>query len=145
MLDVSKFKLSHPGGRFVIEYNVGRDVSKFFYGGYILETSSGMKPQTHSNSARHIVNSLVIARLEEKAKTFAARIEASTEVGKNTNCFTFRAEGPEVSFQLPASTDVTAIGRHFLVRSFTNPRVSRHYTVCTSMKKEIYEELCGAV
>lgn len=44
VLDISKFKLSHPGGKFVLEYNIGRDVSKFFYGGYILETMSGMKP-----------------------------------------------------------------------------------------------------
>ena len=96
VLDISKFKLSHPGGKFVLEYNVGRDVSKFFYGGYILETSNGIKPHTHSNSARYIVNSLAIARLEEKAKSFAARIVSSSEVGKNTNCFTFRAEGPEI-------------------------------------------------
>eukprot|EP00347_Sterkiella_histriomuscorum_P024123 403332230 len=145
VLDVSRFKLSHPGGKFVLDYNVGRDISKFFYGGYTLETSSGLKPHTHSNMARHILNSLVIARLEEKAKSFAARIVSSSEVGKNTNCFHFRAEGPEITFSLPASTDVTAIGRHFLIRSFTNSKVKRHYTVCTSMKKEIYDELCGAI
>jgi cytochrome b involved in lipid metabolism len=67
VLDISSFKLSHPGGKFVLEYNVGRDVSKFFYGGYTLETSSGLKPHTHSNMARYIANSLIIARLEEKA------------------------------------------------------------------------------
>ena len=32
VLDVSKFSLNHPGGRFAIEHNVGRDISKFFYG-----------------------------------------------------------------------------------------------------------------
>lgn len=145
VLDISKFKGSHPGGKFVLEYNVGRDVSKFFYGGYTLETSSGMRPHTHSNSARYIVNSLVIARLEEKASSFATRIVSSTEVGKNTNCITLKAEGPDVSFRLPSSIDVTAIGRHFLIRSFSMPRVKRHYTVCTSMQKELYEELVNAI
>lgn len=96
VLDVSSFKLSHPGGKFVLDYNVGRDISKFFYGGYTLENSTGLKPHTHSNMARCIANSLVIARLEEKAKTFAARIVTSGEVGRNTNCFMLRAEGPEV-------------------------------------------------
>jgi len=91
------------------------------------------------------VNSLVIARLEEKAKTFAARIVKSVEVGKNTNCFTLRAEGPDVDFKLPSSTDVTSIGRHFLIRSFSMPKVKRHYTVCTCMQKEIYEELCNSI
>jgi cytochrome b involved in lipid metabolism len=28
---------NHPGGKFVIEHNIGRDVSKFFYGGYSLD------------------------------------------------------------------------------------------------------------
>lgn len=37
ILDVSAFKSGHPGGRFLIEHNIGRDVSKFFYGGYTLE------------------------------------------------------------------------------------------------------------
>lgn len=98
VLDISRFKFSHPGGKFAIDYNIGRDVSKFFYGGYLLENNSGLKPHTHSNMARCIVNSLVIARLEERAKTFAARIVASSEVGRNTNCFTLRAEGLDVKF-----------------------------------------------
>ncbi|CDW78413.1 cytochrome b5-like heme steroid binding domain containing protein [Stylonychia lemnae] len=145
VLDISKFKLSHPGGKFLLDYNIGRDISKFFYGGYTLENGGGCSPHSHSNMARCIVNTLVIARLEEKAKTFAARIVTSTEVGRNTNTFTLKAEGPEVHFKLPSSTDVTAIGRHFLIRSFSNSKVKRHYTVCTCMKKEIYDELCNAL
>jgi cytochrome b involved in lipid metabolism len=34
VLDVSKYMVNHPGGKFVIEYNIGKDISKFFYGGY---------------------------------------------------------------------------------------------------------------
>ena len=34
VLDVTEFKAKHPGGKFVVEHNIGRDVSKFFYGGY---------------------------------------------------------------------------------------------------------------
>lgn len=74
VLDVSRFKLSHPGGKFVLQYNIGRDVSKFFYGGYVLENGTGLKPHAHSNVARCIVNSLAVARLEERAKTFSCRI-----------------------------------------------------------------------
>ena len=39
VLDVTDFAKSHPGGRFLIEKNFGRDISKFFYGGYSLEPS----------------------------------------------------------------------------------------------------------
>ena len=38
VLDVSKFQWFHPGGRFLITQNVGRDISKFFHGGYALES-----------------------------------------------------------------------------------------------------------
>ena len=37
ILDVSRFRYNHPGGNFLIHQNIGRDISKFFYGGYILE------------------------------------------------------------------------------------------------------------
>ena len=37
ILDVTKFMGEHPGGLFSLEHNVGRDISKFFYGGYSLE------------------------------------------------------------------------------------------------------------
>ena len=37
VLDISKYKFYHPGGLFVLEHNIGRDISKFFYGGYQLE------------------------------------------------------------------------------------------------------------
>lgn len=37
VLDVTKFIDYHPGGKFVLKINNGRDISKFFYGGYCLE------------------------------------------------------------------------------------------------------------
>lgn len=62
VVDLSKFKFSHPGGKFVIEHNIGRDISKFFYGSYMLENN--MKPHLHSNIARRIVNEITIGRLK---------------------------------------------------------------------------------
>jgi cytochrome b involved in lipid metabolism len=37
VLDIGRFMGEHPGGLFALEHNVGRDISKFFYGGYSLE------------------------------------------------------------------------------------------------------------
>ena len=37
VLDINKFIPQHPGGKFVLEHTIGRDISKFFYGGYNLE------------------------------------------------------------------------------------------------------------
>ena len=71
VLDVTKFMSNHPGGQFVVETNVGRDISKFFYGGYQLENYTSMSTyHTHSNVARLVVNSLIIGRLEKKVPTF---------------------------------------------------------------------------
>ena len=75
VLDISQYQFNHPGGRFVIEHNIGRDISKFFYGGYALEFSSGHRPYLHSNVARYVVNSLVIARLEKKCERFLCKQE----------------------------------------------------------------------
>ena len=67
VLDVSSFRYSHPGGTFLITQNVGRDISKFFYGGYCLENFTGQTPYYHSNIAKVVVNSLIVAQLDEKA------------------------------------------------------------------------------
>lgn len=69
VLDVSEFMDKHPGGRFLLKHNVGRDISKFFYGGYCLDGNFQDKPRrgaVHSNYARRIVNSLIVAYYEKE-------------------------------------------------------------------------------
>ena len=60
VLDVGEFMHKHPGGRFVLKHNIGRDISKYFYGGYTLDGNTNRKnPRAgvvHSNVARKIVN-----------------------------------------------------------------------------------------
>jgi hypothetical protein len=62
ILDVEQYAEYHPGGAFVINHNVGREVDKYFYGGYALE--DGMLGWRHSNISRKIVNDLSIGVLE---------------------------------------------------------------------------------
>ena len=64
VLDVKAYKKYHPGGSFLVKQTVGRDISKFFYGGYTIEYEEGYKPYAHSNIARMVVNNLAIAYLE---------------------------------------------------------------------------------
>ena len=55
ILDVGDYMDNHPGGKFLLEHNIGRDISKFFYGGYGLDgnvLASGSLKNTHSNVAR---------------------------------------------------------------------------------------------
>jgi len=65
VLDVTQFASEHPGGRFLISQNVGKDISRFFHGGYSYEPLANN--HTHSNFARKIVNSLIVARFEGTA------------------------------------------------------------------------------
>jgi cytochrome b involved in lipid metabolism len=73
VLNVAELKYNHPGGKFMIEHNIGRDISKFFYGGYSLAHET-ISPHTHSNIARTYVNDLVIARFVEEALSIKAEI-----------------------------------------------------------------------
>lgn len=91
VLDVSGFMRNHAGGRFVIEQNVGRDISKFFYGGYILEPQAGNKPHTHSNIARKIVNVLSKYTLHTESPVMAAKITSKAPINNTTSTITFTA------------------------------------------------------
>ena len=73
VLDVSKFIEYHPGGRFVLTHNIGRDISKFFYGGYSLDgnlrrPNKPTKGHVHSNYARRIVNECIVAHFNSHLK-----------------------------------------------------------------------------
>ena len=57
----------HPGGTFSLYQNIGRDVSKFFHGGYSLENKSKVPEHRHSNDARMIVNDLIIGKFESSS------------------------------------------------------------------------------
>ena len=60
---------SHPGGSFSLKHNVGRDISKFFHGGYSLENIDAVPNITHSLDARIIANDLIVGRLEGRSQT----------------------------------------------------------------------------
>jgi cytochrome b involved in lipid metabolism len=46
VLDVEGYLIHHPGGQFVMTRNYGRDISKYFFGGYAM--IKGQKQQVHS-------------------------------------------------------------------------------------------------
>ena len=48
VLRTAGYERIHPGGKFTITKNFGRDVAKFFYGNYALTSGKLTKPHTHS-------------------------------------------------------------------------------------------------
>ncbi len=124
VVDLSKYKFNHPGGKFVLEHNIGRDISKFFYGSYMLEND--LKPHVHSNIARNIVNELTVGKLVETAITHTMVISASQVVNSNCKTFILRSQGAgHKNFVHPASDDMSSFGRHYMIRTFENPGLKR--------------------
>lgn len=83
VLDMGSYIEKHPGGRFSIEANVGRDVSKYFYGGYALENINPVKPHTHSNDARRLVDKLAIGYLDKRTAVNRMKIHEATPANQN--------------------------------------------------------------
>ena len=86
MVDLSDFMYSHPGGTHLIEHNIGRDISKFFYGGYsfdgnITKPSDAGKnikqkeKHAHTNIARMIMVKHIIGTLERESCNFNGLID----------------------------------------------------------------------
>ena len=75
VVDLSKFKFNHPGGKFVIQHNVGKDISKYFYGSYMLENNLGK--HLHSNIARKIANEIAVGKLKDNIPPYTMIVSAS--------------------------------------------------------------------
>jgi len=48
VLNLDGYYWRHPGGKFNLTHNYGRDISKFFFGGYNLVNVKGKRPTHHS-------------------------------------------------------------------------------------------------
>lgn len=145
ILDVSQFMSEHPGGRFLVEHSIGRDVSKYFYGGYVMENGVGLTPHRHSNVARSIVNKIVVGRLNDRAHTFTVRVSATQVINHFSKVFIMRVEGPDPNWRAPESTDLSQFGRHYLLRSYSRSKVKRHYSVASCMRNDAYQQYLGLV
>ena len=65
VLDLNGFERIHPGGKFNLTHNLGRDISKFFFGGYSLVNIPKRTPHHHSQAALDIVKTLVVGVLKD--------------------------------------------------------------------------------
>ena len=122
VVDVTSFAGSHPGGRFVLEKNNGKDISKYFHGGYSFEPLQGSTNHRHSNYARTIVNSLIVARYVSKKESVVASIADSATTSQQYDSIkTFKLQvirGEEQEFKRLIHNfypDFVAMGKHYLV------------------------------
>ena len=127
VLDVKEYQDFHPGGNFLIKYNIGRDVSKFFYGGYALDNTQNSKGvYTHSSKARQVVNTLVIAYLEKPTQSMSAKVGKSYAINKTAKTYEFDLEQnsptkkgddtlSEIKNEFVDDSLAENIGKHYLV------------------------------
>ena len=128
VLDTEDFYRLHPGGKFNLLQNIGRDITKFINGAYILVNDKKNKPHTHSAAALDIIKSMIIGELEgqyfvqdEKFKLFK-----KAAVNSDTSTFTFASiDGKPIKNLKCWYNDPGMIGRHFVVYSSKAPHVKR--------------------
>ena len=66
VINLKGYEKLHPGGKFVLRQNYGRDISKFFNGGYSLIQGPGIKPHHHSAHALKILKGLIVGVLKNQ-------------------------------------------------------------------------------
>lgn len=146
VLDISGFARTHPGGAFVLRQNIGRDISKFFYGGYSMENQHFPAEwlhfptqHFHSNMARKVANSIIVGRLVELANEEVFEISERFEVNSFTQTITLTSDSSTAKARL-FYEDLSMVGKHFLVRDVSRPSLKRHYTTANCMKPNVYAE-----
>ncbi len=135
-----------------MNHTVGKDISKFFYGGYALDGNSPIPGTSipvwnHSNIARKIVNQLAVARyVRSGTPVFSAKICDKVALNTHTTCFTLKCDKviKGLSLYYP---DLSTLGKNFLV-SAPNFRkrgkiIHRHYTIANCMQKNFYQDICS--
>ena len=91
VLNVEAFAKEHPGGRFLITHNIGRDISKFYYGGYSLEDNlraSPAKGHIHTIFADRIVKDLAISRFMDEEDVATTRCLIREDLCRDVNSTT---------------------------------------------------------
>jgi len=93
VIDLGDFIHLHPGGKFNLEHNLGRDISKFFNGGYVLVNQKGTRPHTHSVAALDIVKTMIVGYLEKQSDVVDEKFKLSDKkpVNSDTATFTFNS------------------------------------------------------
>lgn len=102
VLDVENYIPMHPGGRFVIEKNLGRDISKFYYGGYSILSDFSISVHVHSRQADVQVYGMIIGHIRDQEKgcqVHEVQIAKKIQHTADTASFKFETVGRDTKFQ----------------------------------------------
>ena len=102
-------------------------------------------PYKHSNVARSIVNRLIVGQLNDQASTFTGRIKSISEHLENPSVKVFTIKPVDHTSPLPVASELGQLGKHHLIKSANLQGVSRHYTITSCLKEEIYQDYLNAI
>ena len=147
VLDVSSYAHFHPGGSFVIEQLIGKDISEYFHGGFSMTELQGDESTkdtkySHSNYARLICNGLCIGKLESASTRLEFRSvfvdkEKLYEVNDTTTTVEFELKDQDQEFS--GLYEIENLGKHMTITGtvYDSPdkkwlceKVRRQYTLC---------------
>ena len=137
ILDVSGFRLNHPGGTVIFDEIYGQDAGKYINGSS--SVNDEISPYTHSRIAKNMINFLKIGKCaytigvlinrtpDEKQSSMDWTLSSSTSVSSTVYCLEFSSDAWDVSRDPPG---YEWMGKHFLVSATVNKeRVNRYYSL----------------
>lgn len=133
----------------MLNHNVGRDISKFFFGGYSLEDNERRaRGHNHSIYARMIVNELTVAIFERDIPCGTEEVVLANSRAHSVNADTktiFMCAAKESPNLKHYYEDFRVLGKHFRVSKTNDPNFSRHYTICNVMTPHILQAYKNAL
>ena len=93
VLNLNGYERVHPGGKFNLIHNLGRDISKFFFGGYNLVQVQGKRPHHHTQPALDIVRTMIVGVIKGQTKVADEKFKVASKGSVNSNTATFTFSG----------------------------------------------------
>ncbi|CDW87608.1 cytochrome b5-like heme steroid binding domain containing protein [Stylonychia lemnae] len=142
VIDVETFFDNHPGGRSLLKLNIGRDITKFFYGAYEFKNINNVDIKNcHSSLGYQLATQMTVGRLENNynQEYLVQLIYSSQLLGKHTKTFVFQGQELRSGMQKYYS-NIGMIGRHFTLCSSKQRTLKRQYYICNCLMPKIYEQ-----
>lgn len=136
----------HPGGNFLLDQLKGREIGRYIYGIYNLETIS-MNPHYHTIFALNHLQTRLIGTLKgqevlifnESSSEKHWMVTETVKLSETTSLFKFRSNVATVKNALEG---IGWLGKHFVVNCKENPNFKRLYTtvLCYTAENISYRE-----
>lgn len=140
---------THPGGDFLIENSIGREVGRYLYGNYTFE-GSGKAPHKHSPLAFRELEAHYVGEISEGESVLVEKSSKTEVISIHSDKWKFSSIKPinntvsQVEFTneflniKSFGTSLSSLGRHFKVSFNNNSSLTRLYTSAFALTEDNY-------